>query len=91
MDLNDLGDIEDLAWRTSSFTGDNGDSCVEVAPVWRTSSFSGGNGGSCVEVAPVPAGVAVRDTKDRTRTPHVHTAAAWAAFVTGVRHGVFER
>jgi hypothetical protein len=82
-------DFHGLAWRTSSFSGNNGGSCVEVAPVWRTSSFSGGNGGSCVEVATLPAGVAVRDTKDRTRVPHVHSAPAWAAFVAGVRGGAF--
>lgn len=82
--------LDGLAWRTSSFSGGNGGSCVEVAPVWRTSSFSGDNGGSCVEVADLPEGVAVRDTKDRSRTPHVHSAGAWAAFVAGVRAGVFD-
>jgi hypothetical protein len=60
--------------------------------VWRKSSFSGsgGNGDGCVEVAFVPAGVAVRDTKDRARQPHVHSAAAWRAFLAGVRAGEFE-
>ena len=57
---------------------------------WRTSSFSGNNGSSCVEVAPVSEGVAVRDTKDRGLAPHVHSAAAWAAFVGGVRDGAFD-
>ncbi len=82
-------DLERLDWRTSSFSGNNGGSCVEVAPLWRTSSFTGGNGGSCVEVAPVPTGIAVRDTKDRTRTPHVYSADAWTAFVAGVKSGAF--
>jgi Domain of unknown function (DUF397) len=56
---------------------------------WRTSSFSGGgqNGDSCVEVAPVPTGVAVRDTKDRTRTPHVYSGSAWAELLAAVRAG----
>jgi hypothetical protein len=60
---------------------------------WRTSSFSQGNGeDDCVEVAFLPAGkVAVRDTKDRSRPSHVHTAAAWAAFLIGVRAGEFSR
>jgi Domain of unknown function (DUF397) len=58
---------------------------------WRTSTFSGENGNSCVEVAPVPAGVAVRDTKDRGRPPHLHSATAWRAFVTAVRNGEFDR
>ena len=82
-------DLHGLAWRTSSFSGGNGNSCVEVAPVWRTRTFSGNNGGSCVEVGVLPAGVAVRDTKDRTRVPHVHSAPAWAEFVAGVRDGAF--
>jgi Domain of unknown function (DUF397) len=60
---------------------------------WRKSSFSGGNGGGsgCVEVAALPrGGVAVRDTKDRTRPPHRHSAPAWRAFLAGVRAGEFE-
>jgi hypothetical protein len=62
--------------------------------VWRKSSFSGenGNGGNCVEVAFLPqGGVAVRDTKDRSRAPHRFTAAEWDAFVAGVRAGEFDR
>jgi Domain of unknown function (DUF397) len=58
---------------------------------WRTSTFSGENGGSCVEVAPTRTGVAVRDTKDRSRTPHLHSAVAWRSFVTAVRNGEFDR
>jgi hypothetical protein len=60
---------------------------------WRTSSFSNSDDGNqCVEVAFLPAGrVAVRDTKDRSLVPHVHTAAAWDAFLAGVRAGEFNR
>lgn len=61
---------------------------------WRTSSFSGDgqNDNSCVEVAFLPAGrVAVRDTKDRARVPHLHPTAQWRAFVDGVRAGAFGR
>jgi uncharacterized protein DUF397 len=60
--------------------------------VWRTSSFSGSGGASsgCVEVAPLPeGGMAVRDTKDRSRPAHRHTARAWQAFLTGIRAGEF--
>jgi hypothetical protein len=58
---------------------------------WRKSSFSQSNGeDDCVEVAFLPDGeVAVRDTKSRSRAPHIHTAAAWAAFLSGVRAGEF--
>jgi hypothetical protein len=61
-------------------------------PAWRKSSFSGsgGNGDGCVEVAHLPGGeVAVRDTKDRSRTPHRHSAPAWRAFLAGIRAGEF--
>jgi len=56
---------------------------------WRTSSFSdgGGNGGNCVEVAGLPSGVAVRDTKDRTRAPHVYSGPSWTALLAAVRTG----
>jgi hypothetical protein len=59
---------------------------------WRTSSFSGSGGASsgCVEVAALPGGgVAVRDTKDRSRAAHRHSAPAWRAFLAGVRAGEF--
>lgn len=54
---------------------------------WRTSSFSNSDGGNnCVEVAFLPDGkVAVRDTKARSRSPHLHSVAAWDSFLTGVR------
>jgi Domain of unknown function (DUF397) len=60
---------------------------------WRKSSFNGGNSGGagCVEVAVLPGGaVAVRDTKDRSRAPHRHSAPAWREFLAGVRAGEFE-
>jgi hypothetical protein len=60
---------------------------------WRKSSFSGGNGGGdgCVEVAVLPDGeVAVRDTKDRSRTPHRHSAPAWREFLSAVRAREFD-
>jgi hypothetical protein len=59
---------------------------------WRKSSFSGSGGNStgCVEVAPLPDGrIAVRDTKDRSRAAHRHSAPAWRAFLAGVRAGEF--
>lgn len=64
---------------------------TEYDLTWFTSSFSGGNENSCVEVAHLPAGgVAVRDTKDRSRPAHRYPAAEWHAFVVGVRRGSFD-
>jgi len=52
---------------------------------WRKSSYSGANGGNCVEVASAD-GVNVRDTVDRDGPTLVISAAAWQAFVTGIKH-----
>jgi Domain of unknown function (DUF397) len=44
-----------VPWRKSSYSGNGGQDCVEVASApWRTSSYSSGNGGQCVEVADEP-------------------------------------
>ncbi|MEV4283654.1 DUF397 domain-containing protein [Actinoplanes xinjiangensis] len=56
---------------------------------WRTSTRSGANG-NCVEVAITDEGVAVRDTKDRSKPAHVFTLAEWDAFVGGVKDGEFD-
>jgi len=40
----------DAPWRKSSYSGNSGTNCIEVA-TWRKSSFSGNNGTDCVEVA----------------------------------------
>jgi uncharacterized protein DUF397 len=64
-------DVERLAWRKSTFSGDQD------------------NGEGCVEVAPTAAGVAVRDTKDRSIAPHVYARSTWGALLTAVREGEF--
>jgi uncharacterized protein DUF397 len=56
---------------------------------WKTSTRSSGNG-QCVEVAITSEGVAVRDTKDRSKAPHLYTQAEWAAFIGGVKDGEFD-
>jgi Domain of unknown function (DUF397) len=56
---------------------------------WFKSSASSTNG--CVEVAHLPdGGVALRDTKDRGREPHVFTRHEWDCFLTGVKNGEFD-
>ncbi|MEV8532919.1 DUF397 domain-containing protein [Streptomyces sp. NPDC051211] len=40
-----------LRWFKSSYSGSEGDSCVEVALSWQKSSYSGSQGDDCVEVA----------------------------------------
>jgi hypothetical protein len=56
---------------------------------WFKSSASAA--GNCVEVAHLPGGgVAVRDTKDRAKTPHVYTRPEWEAFLIGAKNGEFD-
>jgi hypothetical protein len=57
--------------------------------LWFKSSFSAA--GNCVEVAHLPGGgVAVRDSKDRAKTPHVYNRAEWEAFLAGAKNGEFD-
>lgn len=45
----------------------------------------------CVEVAQLPGGhVALRDSKDVSRAPHVFDRDEWAAFIAGVKNGEFD-
>ncbi|MFG3239973.1 DUF397 domain-containing protein [Streptomyces sp. NPDC086796] len=39
-----------LEWFKSSYSGDEGGQCLEVAYEWRKSSYSGSEGGQCLEV-----------------------------------------
>jgi hypothetical protein len=56
---------------------------------WFKSSSSGANG--CVEIAHLPqGGVAVRDSKDRSKAAHVYTRPEWEAFLTGAKNGEFD-
>ncbi|MFG3119653.1 DUF397 domain-containing protein [Streptomyces sp. NPDC048197] len=71
----------ELTWFKSSYSGDSGDSCVEVALSWRKSSYSGDDSGDCIEIAATPATVHVRDSKDKDGPQLAVTAGAWAAFV----------
>ncbi|WP_116046560.1 DUF397 domain-containing protein [Amycolatopsis palatopharyngis] len=50
---------------------------------WRKSSYSGGNG-DCVEVACDPAGVRVRDTKDRAAGALTVDRHGWGVFLAGL-------
>ncbi|MET8680415.1 DUF397 domain-containing protein [Streptomyces sp. NPDC004647] len=41
----------ELTWFKSSYSGNEGGECIEVAVEWRKSSYSGSEGGDCVEVS----------------------------------------
>ncbi|MEV3858620.1 DUF397 domain-containing protein [Streptomyces sp. NPDC050095] len=70
-----------LNWFKSSYSGDEGGACLEVAYNWRKSSYSGSEGGACVEVAAHATAVHIRDSKN-PEGPHFSVAPeAWTAFV----------
>ncbi|MGV9272403.1 DUF397 domain-containing protein [Streptomyces griseosporeus] len=71
-----------LNWFKSSYSGSQGDDCVEVALEWRKSSYSSGSQGDCVEVALTPVTVHVRDSKDREGGDFAVSAGSWAAFLS---------
>ena len=58
---------------------------------WHTSSLSSG-GTTCVQVAFLDHGlVALRDSKDPSKAPHLFTDAEWDAFVGGIMNGELRR
>jgi len=71
------------AWRKSSYSGNGGQNCVEVAG-WRKSSYSTNGGQNCVEVAGDGA-VLIRDTTDRDGVTLSVPADAWAKFTASLR------
>ena len=57
---------------------------------WIRSRYCSTDG--CVEVTHLPGGVvAIRDSKDVTKAPHVFDQQEWQAFIAGVRSGDFDR
>jgi hypothetical protein len=71
----------DLAWFKSSYSGSQGDNCIEVAVTWRKSSYSSGDSGDCVEVAACPGTVHVRDSKDKEGPQLAFAPEEWAGFL----------
>lgn len=57
---------------------------------FRTSSWTGGIIARCVMVARTPEGVAVRDTKDESKTTLFFKNDEWDAFLKGAKAGEFD-
>ncbi|MEU8874397.1 DUF397 domain-containing protein [Streptomyces javensis] len=72
----------ELAWFKSSYSGGDGDSCVEVALSWHKSSHSNDFDNACVEVATCPDTVHVRDSKDKQGPQLALSPTAWRTFVS---------
>ncbi|WP_299530060.1 DUF397 domain-containing protein [uncultured Streptomyces sp.] len=65
----------------STYSGPEGDDCVEVALDWHKSTYSSPGGDDCVEVAACPHSVHVRDSKDAAGPTFQVGPDAWGAFV----------
>ncbi|MFF2043154.1 Scr1 family TA system antitoxin-like transcriptional regulator [Kitasatospora sp. NPDC058170] len=81
------------SWRKSSYSGNDGGNCIEVADVpdleWRKASHSDNDGGNCIEVAEATTAQLVRDSKDPEGPVLAFPAAAWQSFVDAVRTDSF--
>ncbi|MFC9908728.1 DUF397 domain-containing protein [Streptomyces sp. NPDC127197] len=72
-----------LQWFKSSYSGDKGGECLEVAYAWRKSSHSGSEGGECVEVSACPHTIHIRDSKNPEDGPTLQVnPAAWHTFTS---------
>ncbi|AXE78579.1 DUF397 domain-containing protein [Streptomyces atratus] len=67
-------------WFKSSYSGDEGGQCLEVAYEWQKSSHSGSEGGQCVEIAAHPAAIHIRDSKNPDGPVLTVAPITWAAF-----------
>ncbi|WP_024760008.1 DUF397 domain-containing protein [Streptomyces exfoliatus] len=74
----------DLSWFKSSYSGDQGGDCVEVAVSWVKSSYSSDYTGNCVEIATCADSVHVRDSKDLAVASLSVSPSAWAAFLSSM-------
>ncbi|MET9924149.1 MULTISPECIES: DUF397 domain-containing protein [unclassified Streptomyces] len=70
-----------LTWFKSSYSGNEGEACIEVAYDWRKSGYSGNEGAACVEVATCLHTVHVRDSKVTDGPTFAVAPAAWTTFL----------
>ncbi|WP_329082555.1 DUF397 domain-containing protein [Streptosporangium sp. NBC_01469] len=68
-------DLSNATWVKSSFSGDNGGNCVEVANLRDTADH--------------PDLIAVRDSKDPEGPKLLFTPTKWNAFLNGVKADEF--
>ncbi|QKW07503.1 DUF397 domain-containing protein [Streptomyces sp. NA04227] len=71
-----------LMWFKSSYSGDSGDDCIEVALSWHKSSYSGSSGDDCVEVAECPQTIHIRDSKNKRGPQLALSPGAWTNFLS---------
>ncbi|MDF3303144.1 DUF397 domain-containing protein [Streptomyces cyaneofuscatus] len=69
---------QELTWRKSSYSGQNGGDCIE----WAVNPSPGSTG-------PQQDDVLVRDSKNKSGPRFAFSAAAWNGFVTAAVNGEF--
>ncbi|MFE9362378.1 DUF397 domain-containing protein [Streptomyces sp. NPDC006978] len=82
-----MSDGPRLTWFKSSYSGNEGGACLEVAYDWHKSSYSGDKGEACVEVATCPHTVHVRDSKVTDGPTFAVAPGAWTTFLAGTVTG----
>ena len=78
-------DLICATWRTSTYSANGGNTCVEVGDAWRKSTYSGNDGNTCVEVGDAARVVAVRDSTDPTGPALAFGPTAWRAFTRSIK------
>ncbi|MFF8025942.1 DUF397 domain-containing protein [Streptomyces sp. NPDC007896] len=79
----------ELTWFKSTYSGSDGDDCVEVALSWRKSTYSGDSSGDCVEIATCPTTIHIRDSKHTSGPQLALSPTTWTEFVEfAAREGV---
>ncbi|MEV8638195.1 DUF397 domain-containing protein [Streptosporangium sp. NPDC051023] len=76
-------DLSDVRWVKSSFSGDNGGECVEVAELKDVVDGPGHKAGHADVIA-------VRDSKDPNGPKLFFTPAEWEAFLNSVKADEFD-
>ncbi|GGN95605.1 toxin [Streptomyces albiflavescens] len=77
----------ELDWFKSSYSGSDGDDCVEVALAWRKSTYSSGSDGDCVEVATCPTTIHIRDSKNTHGPQLTLSPTTWTEFLEFAARG----
>ncbi|MBF8191430.1 DUF397 domain-containing protein [Nonomuraea sp. K274] len=77
-------DLSQARWRKSSFSGDNGGNCVEVAELENAHDGPAHKAGEAKLIA-------MRDSKDPDGPKLFFTYAEWDAFLKGVKANEFDR
>jgi Domain of unknown function (DUF397) len=73
-------DLSEAQWRKSTFSGNNGGDCVEIAELERVANGPDHKSGH-------DRLIAVRDSKDPDGPTLFFTPAEWVAFLQGVHTG----